>query len=366
MQNFLGNEEVFGAEIENPQINVDLLNLQHLINPESEVGQNFNELMQGLKKRLLSGSPQQKNILDKLKINFYIQDNADNSFARVSGADFKMSANDFTGDEFAIFFNRKKLSEIKYSDQLAYVLGHELSHLIYCKSSNDEMKYQHNNEEVSCDLNSLQLMKEAGFSMRAGLSVNDIYVNKAPEMNMRVKHCSDFVRNNPQFGMPVDFEHQKFTEAKYTKVGIKFDFPETHNESEQIAAMLGNLDKVFRHGDRDAFRIKFGEYLQTLGSEKASKLVINLAAEAVDRFSPIDEVKMNSDYRKYLNHPFNVMTDIVKNVGNMKGKKFYPPKSLAKVNSYLDNNQNFYNGMASAWNSLFKADNFFDISGKER
>lgn len=366
MQNSQKNEKLTGVEIEYPQINVDLLNFQHLVNPESEVGQNFDEFMQKLKNRLVNGSPEQKNILDKLKINFYIQDNEDSSLARVTGADFKMSANDFSGDDFAVFFNCKKLSEIKYLDQLAYVLGHELSHLIYRKSSDDEMIYLHNNEEVSCDLNSLKLMKDAGFNMQSGLSVNDIYVNKTPEMNMRVKHCSDFVRNNPQFGKPIDFEHRNFTKAEYTRVGIKFNFPKSNNEMEQITAMVDNLSKVFKYGDRDAFRTKFGEYLQNLGSEEASKLVVNLVAEVADRFTPVDEAKVNSDYRQYLNHPFNVMTDMVKNVGKMNGKKFYPPKSLAKVNHYLDNNPDFYNRMAFVWDDVFKSDKSFHIPCKER
>lgn len=369
MQQTPENENIRVIEISNPQINIDLLNFQHLVNPESCVAKEFNEFLQGLQKRLLSNDLEQKALLDKFNIQFYIQDRKDNSIARAGSADYKINDNDFTGNDFAIIFNRQKLAKLKYVDQLAYVLGHELSHLVYRKGEeeNDEMKYQHSNEEVCCDLNSLRLMRKSGFNMQCGLSVNDFYVDKAAELKMRIAYCDDFVNNNLQFDEPVTFEAERFTKVEYVMAGLKFDFPQVQDsEEQQNALMIRNLNKVMEYGDRIAFRKKFNAYLSGLGSEKASKFVVNLMAEVIEKFPAVDEFQRKNDYRKYLNHPVCVMMEVVSAVGKMEGKKLYPPRAAAKVNSYLANNPNYYNKMEREWEILFKPKNSININCEGR
>lgn len=87
-------------------------------------------------------------------------------------------------------------------------------------------------------------------------------------------------------------------------------------------------------------------------------------AEVIEKFPAVDEFKRNNDYRKYLNHPVCVMMEVVSHVGKMEGKKLCSPKVSAKVNSYLENNTNYYNKMEREWEGLFKPESSI-IIGRE-
>lgn len=59
-------------------------------------------------------------------------------------------------------FNREKLAAIESEDELAFILGHELSHLSW-QHGDDRVRALSSNEEAACDLNAMKLLFDAGY-----------------------------------------------------------------------------------------------------------------------------------------------------------------------------------------------------------
>lgn len=350
-----------GSEIAEVKVNVDLLNEHHLINPQSEAGQEFSKFMSGIAEKLFAKNPEQQASFQNYDISFCLKDSKDMSIARVVNAEYPMDPMNLDGDKFVVMFSKDLLGSLKSEDEIAFVLGHELSHIFYNHNEHD-IRSLHINEEAACDFNSLRLMNGAGMDLRAADKVDELYPQKSREQLMRQEERKRYSIAFFNYAESTPFDGSRFAKALFTKTEQTFKFP-TNADSEdvQYEKILGNLKKVSEYGDRDGFRKKFSRYLLSKGSEQASKFVVNLMAKVTEEFPPIDAFKKAVDYRKYLNHPVNVMADVAANVGRMEGKKLCPPQSAAKVNRYFENNPNFYKGMEFAWEKLFKPEKTFPI-----
>lgn len=341
-------------EISDANVNVDLLNDYRLINPESSVGKSFHSYVYGIAERLFDNKPEQKAVFNENEFLFCLRDSKDNSAARIINAEYPMDVADLSGNRFVVMFNKDMLGKLESDDEIAFVLGHELSHVFY-RQDKCGIRELHPNEEAACDLNSFKLMHAAGMDLKAAQRVDEFYPQKSREQIMRQEERRMLAASFFSFSQPTPFEGEQFTESAYVSLKQKFEFPNPNDDmADRNEMMIQNLDKVSRFGGREGFRKEAKAYYSALGSEEASKEVILLMADIVDSFPQIDDARTNGDYRKYLSHPVNVMTDVVEDIGKMDGKKLYPPQATAKLNRYMQDNPRFYQGMAIAWDRLLK------------
>lgn len=336
-------------ELKQPKVDIDLANINHFISPESEEGGEFNLLMQGIKNKLFSADLEQKGLVAQFDFDFYIQDTHDKSIARIISAEHKMNPSDMSGKKFAIMFNKEKLAKINTQDELAFVMGHEISHVLWYNQA-DKLFDQHNLEEVACDLNAIELMSAAGFNTRVVAQMKDKEQALTGEQVLRKQECAQKLLSSFSYAAPSEFDGSKFGKASFVPMQHQFEKPQAEDSEEvAIEQMLRNLDKVFRYGGQDGLKDLLHSYSEEIGSEKASRFFLNLAAAASEKFPPIDEVKKNCDFRKHLRHPINSLGQIAIDISNLSGKKMYPPKAVAKLNSYFKENSNYYQGMDFVW-----------------
>ena len=354
-----------GREIAEVKINVDLLNDYRLINPQSEDGQEFSAFMSGIADKLMENFPEQKEAFQENEFTFCLRDSKDQSIARVINAEYPMDISDLSGKRFVIMFTQNLLNKLQSEDEIAFVLGHELSHVFYRQEIGSICKL-HPNEETACDLNSFKLMNAAGMDLTAAQRVDELYPQKSKEQMMRQEERRKFATSFFSFSKPVSFNGEHFVKAVFVPMKQEFKFPKPDDNAEiKNEIMFRNLDKVSKFGGRENFRKEAKAYYAALGSAEASKEVILLMADIVDRFPSIDYARTNGDYRKYLSHPVNVMTDVIEDIGKMNGKKLYPPQAVTKLNRYLSDNPRFYRGMQTAWDCLLKSCMIPDL-GRER
>jgi hypothetical protein len=340
-------------EIENPNVNIDLINDMKMISPESAEGKEFHEFMTGVLNRMLENSPEQKKLLDECNFIFCLRDTEDKSPARIVDADYPMSGA-LNGNNFVVAFSIEPLSKMSSEDEIAHVLGHEISHIMYMKDEN-KLRDLHDNEEAACDLNSMKMLKNAGYCPDAAMDALSADNMQSTEINMRREECKKFAMQNFSDVSKTPYDTNRFKDIKFAPSALKYDFPSISDSEEvQQDRILKNLEKVYKYGDRKGFSSKMKGFMEELGSEKASKLVVGMVARATDEFPAIDEDKDNKDYGVHLRHPIAVFSDSVWDVGGMEGKKLYPPKSLAKVNKYISDNQSYFKGMEFVWDRVFK------------
>lgn len=353
-------------EIAEAKVNIDLLNDYRLINPESSVGKKFHSYVYGVAEKLFENNPEQKAAFQENEFLFCLRDSKDNSVARIINAEYPMDVADLSSKCFVVMFNKDMLGKLESNDEIAFVLGHELSHVFY-RQDKCGIRELHSNEEAACDLNSFKLMNAAGMDLKAAQRVDELYPQKSREQLMRQEERRKLAASFFSFSQPKPFNGEQFAQSAFVPLKQKFEFP---NPDDDMAVkneiMFQNLDKVSKWGGREEFRKEAKAYYAALGSAEASKEVILLLADVVDKFPPIDDARTKGDYRKYLSHPVNVMTDVVEDIGKMNGKKLYPPQATAKLDRYLQENPRFYQGMAFAWDRLLKSQATVGLSREGR
>ena len=95
----------------------------------------FDEYVAGIVGRMLEKCPKEKAFLEQFSLHYYLADNkSDTSIARVVDADYPDIVSSLAGgQDFAVVLNKEPLLKLDSEDSLAFVLGHELSHIMYQK-----------------------------------------------------------------------------------------------------------------------------------------------------------------------------------------------------------------------------------------
>ena len=233
------------------EVDIDMLNAYRMINPESFWGIAFNAEMQKLMQKMWQNKPEQKMFLDEMRIKFCIQDNQDNSIARVMRADYASNVLNLEGDSFVVAFTKDKLLKLKNKDEAAFVMGHELSHLLYKRDLLDG--YQEYAEETACDLNSLQLMADAGMNLESALSVDDLYEQKSEEMKSRREDRADFICRLDQGNAPTEHRfsiYKKIDDIKYRKNLIKIFINRVYLFDDRVTITYNSGDNPVTINDR--------------------------------------------------------------------------------------------------------------------
>lgn len=141
---------------------IDLADFNHLVSLDDRGAAAFDGFMRNLAEKLTASLPDEENPLKKYRIGFYLQDRPDKSPARISSSEYRSDPADLSGRDFVVMFNREKLAAIESEDELAFILGHELSHLSW-QHGNDRVRALSSNEEAACDLNAMKLLFDAGY-----------------------------------------------------------------------------------------------------------------------------------------------------------------------------------------------------------
>ena len=346
----LGNVEKNDVgKVHRREVDIDMLNAYRMISPESFWGIVFNVEMQKLMQKMWRNKPEQKMFLDKMKIKFCIQDNQDNSIARVMRADYASNVLNLDGDSFVVAFTKDKLLKLKNKDEAAFVMGHELSHLLYKRDMLDG--YQDYAEETACDLNSLQLMADSGMNLESALSVDDIYEQKSEEMKTRREERAEFIRQLDQDNVPTMHDFSIYKAVEFVPLEYAFTMPEAKDtEEEKVDKIFKGLKEVFEVGGRAQYGNKLKQYLEQEGSKAASRQVLLAAAKIFSEFEAVDEVRKNLGSNKYFKHPICVLGDAVLYVNNMEGQKLFPQTAVKKIKEGLKQNPYYSNGMKFLWN----------------
>ena len=346
----LGNVEKNDVgKVHRREVDIDMLNAYRMINPESFLGIAFNAEMQKLMQKMWQNKPEQKMFLDEMRIKFCIQDNQDNSIARVMRADYASNVLNLEGNSFVVAFTKDKLLKLKNKDEAAFVMGHELSHLLYKRDLLDG--YQEYAEETACDLNSLQLMADAGMNLESALSVDDLYEQKSEEMKARREERAYFIRQLDQDNVPTMRDFSIYKAAEFVPLEYAFTMPEAKDTEEQkVDKIFNGLTEVFEVGGRAQYSAKLKQYLGQEGSKAASRQVLLAAAKIFSEFEAVDEVRKNLGGNKYFKHPICVLGDAVLYVNNMEGQKLFPPTAVKIIKEGLEQNPYYSKGMKFLWN----------------
>ena len=114
----------------------------------------FDEYVAGIVGRMLEKCPKEKAFLEQFSLHYYLADNkSDASIARVVDADYPDIVSSLAGgQDFAVVLNKEPLLKLDSEDSLAFVLGHELSHIMYQKGFFKEQSVWAG-EELLCDCN---------------------------------------------------------------------------------------------------------------------------------------------------------------------------------------------------------------------
>ncbi len=337
------------CKVHRREIDIDMLNAYRMINPESFWGSVFDAEMQKLMQKMWQSKPEQKMFLDKMKIRFCIQDNQDNSIARVMRADYASNVLNLEGDSFVVAFTKDKLLKLKNKDEAAFVMGHELSHLLYKRVLLDG--YQEYAEETACDLNSLQLMADAGMNLESALSVDDLYEQKSEEMKSRREDRADFIRQLDQYNVPTMCDFSTYKAAEFVPLEYAFTIPEAKDTEEQkVDKIFNGLTEVFEVGGRAQYGSKLKQYFEQEGSKAASRQALLVAAKIFSEFEAVDVVRKNLGSNKYFKHPICVLGDAVLYVNNMEGQKLFPPSAVKIIKEGLNQNPYYSKGMKFLWN----------------
>lgn len=340
-----------------PKIDYDLANFNHLSPLNSPEGTAFDGFMRKIAARLTQNQSPTNNLLQNHKIAFCLQNRPDSSIARISSTQYKTDASDLSGNDFVVIFNKEKLSQIKTEDELAFILAHELSHLQW-QHNDENVRNLNSTEEVACDINAVHLLKNGNYSVSI---VNQID-GDAPltqEWQQRKNARRQTSMEYFDFTQPTPLNQDTWKNASFTPWKQNFKIPDSKTpEPEAIQQMLSNLQMVYTDGNGDELQSQLKNYLQSCGSEQASRFFLVLSAKAAEHFPPIDQDSKNKDYRQKSRHPISILGNSIPALTSMSGKKLYPPEACQTLNRYFQQNPDYYRNMQIFWNKALHTDSF--------
>lgn len=305
----------------------------------------FDDYVAGIANRMLENSPQEKTFLEAFDVHYYLADHPEDvSIARVVNADsFDDRGNLRQGTSFGVVLNKEWLQKLDSEDALAFVIGHELSHIMYQKGHPQGQDLS-KDEETCCDLIAVQMMHAGGFNLLEITKVNDLYPQKTMNMYLRMgcrHHFMEEKKYNPlaRLGLEKPLRKELFAELVKESWQRENLFAQGEVGVEQIVAELGD---IYQRGDNYVFVKGFDAYLSGKTTEESSKLIMSVLADVMPKFTPIEEVRAQNSYTKYRNHPVAVMSNIVMSQFAREGKKLLPPQDLAVVNQYMQQNRDYF------------------------
>ena len=234
---------------------IDLADFNHLVSLDDRGAVAFDGFMRNLAEKLTASLPDEENPLKKYRIGFYLQDRPDKSPARISSSEYRSDPADLSGRDFVVMFNREKLAAIESEDELAFILGHELSHLSW-QHGNDRVRALSSNEEAACDLNAMKLLFDAGYDATV-VSTMDREVPPTEEWRLRKDARRQAMNAFFDFRRPQPLDQTPWRGSRYEKWRPDFKVPSAETpEDEAVAMMVGNLQKVYVRGGRCRPRVR--------------------------------------------------------------------------------------------------------------
>ncbi len=322
-------------------MNIDLAVVLCLANEKKN--QPFDDYCAGVVSRMLAQNPDERAFLQQYDIHYYIADNpSDNSVARVVDADDNDDLEN--GRHFAIVFNRDILARLDTEDSMAFVIGHELSHILYRKDFGDvkELAY---GEEACCDCNAIRLMRGGGYNLLDIAAVDALYPCLPEGMESRLSERRAFIQRNDismTSALGKSMPLQKDTFIHLQKEPWKRENIFEQGEPD-VARIIAEMVDIIERGDRDSFKRGLRDFLEQKSTEEATKLVMNILGQVMPKFSPVTEMIATCRHRKKIyNHPVVMMSDIVMEQFNRSGKKLLPPADVQIVAKYMQENRLYF------------------------
>lgn len=341
-------------------INLDLANHYKMIANDCELTQDFNDRISSIVTKLLDANPLQKEFMNNYKLRFCLAVGENPSIANVENASYPMNRSDVgKGDEFVIVINRDKLEKLDSEDAMAFVLGHEISHIMYEKGL-ESVRELSTNEEVACDLNSILLLNESGYNLLGMEKVDDLYPARSSEMQMRINERNKFLHFNgidkyKLQGVDTFWDTKKYAPLLHKKWCLKFPDLEDKSQEEQVMLVVGLMKDVYKYGGRVEFRNDLNDFLDAKSTKESSSFVIKTAEQLTKNFKPIDEASCCDEYRTFLNHPINVFSEVVFKQFSREGGKLFPPEAFVAVHQYAKENPKTFNEKNFCWNKMLKS-----------
>lgn len=323
-------------------MNIDLAVILCLA--DEKKNQPFDDYAAGIAARLLEKNPEERIFLQRYDIHYYIAVNPnDCSIARVADADY---ADDMAkGRRFGVIFNRDMLACLEHEDSLAFVLGHELSHIMWRKGF-PRVRTLADDEEAACDCSSVRLMHAGGYNLMDIAAVDVLYSDNTPQMSERIAKRESFITGCGFFpaerlGMSLPLRKEIFAGLQKEPWKRKSIFEGKKDpDAVRIAKELGD---IFERGDRTEFKRELDAFLDGKTTEESSKIILNVLGRVVTEFPPITETLARDDScRKFYNHPVSVMSDIVWMQFRREGKKLFPPEDVRIVSRYMQENRFYF------------------------
>lgn len=323
-------------------MNIDLAVILCLA--DEKKNQPFDDYAAGIAGCMLEKSPEEKAFLQRYDIHYYIAVNPEeSSIARVVDADYTDDM--VKGKSFGVVFNRDMLARLEHEDSLAFVLGHELSHIMWRKGF-PRIRDLAADEEAACDCSSVRLMHAGGYNLLDVAAVDALYPDKIPGMRERIAKRESFLIENGIFpgkrlGMSLPLRKETFAGLQKEPWKRKSIF-ETGKEPDAVR-IAEELRDIFERGDRTEFKRELDAFLDGKTTEEASKIILNVLGRVVTEFPPITETLARDDSRrKFYNHPVSVMSDIVWRQFRREGKKLLPSEDLRIVSRYMQDNRAYF------------------------
>lgn len=309
---------------------------------EEKKNQPFDEYCAGVVARMLEKLPEEKAFLSQYDIHYYIADNpAENSIARVVDAD---NNDDFkNGQHFAVVFNRDMLARLETEDSMAFVVGHELSHILYRKGFS-KIRSLAFDEETACDCNAVRLMDAEGYNLLDIAAVDALYPNKTEAMKNRIAEREAFIRRHgvsltEKLGKSRSLPREMFIHLQKEPWQRQNIFE--HGEPD-VLRIVEEMTDIFERGGRTAFKRGLRDFLYQKPTEESSKLIMNILGQVMPRFPSVTEVMTADNGKKFYNHPVVMMSDIVWEQFSRSGKKSFPPADACIVMRYMRDNSAYF------------------------
>ncbi len=310
---------------------------------DEKKNQPFDDYCASVVARMLEKSSEEKAFLQQYDIHYYIADNSkDDSVARVVDADDNCDFED--GRNFAVVFNRDVLARLETEDSMAFVVAHELSHIMYRKGFLDFERLAYG-EEACCDCNAIRLMDAGGYNLLDIAAVDALYPCLSEEMEARLRERRAFIQRNDILmtsGLGKSRPLQKDTFIHLQKEPWKRENIFEHGEPD-VARVIEEIVDIAERGDRDSFKRGLRDFLSQRSTEESTKLVMNILGQVIPKFPPVTEMIATCRHRqKIYNHPVVMMSDIVMEQFNRSGKKLLPPADVQIVAKYMQENRLYF------------------------